>query len=494
MLDLIGFIESLDRPRVAVFGDLALDRYTHGLCDAVSPEAPVPVLRVVRRENRLGGAAGAAANVLALGGQVACVGVVGEDAAGDELLRTLAGLGGDVTSVLRIPGRPTTTRERLIGLAQRRHPQQLLRVDEGETARLADDVLDRVLAGVRAALRETDVLVVKDGGAGVVHERLLPEVMAAARAAEVPVIVDPVRDGGFARYRGATLLTPNREEAEQAAGQAILDDASLERVAARLAEEAQAAGMLITLGAEGSYLKLAGEPGQRVLTEPRRVYDVTGAGEAVLAMLAVARAGGADWDAAAALANVAGGLEVERFGAVPIRRAELLAELVRLKRQQHGKVVTREELLLEVRRLRAAGKRIVWTNGCFDIIHAGHAEYLNYARRQGDALVVAINSDASVRRNKGPNRPIVGEEDRAEVLAGLECVDYVVVFDGDTPLDLIQQVRPDVLVKGAQWAGAVVGQEFVESTGGRVVLAPMRENRSTTNIIERITQVYGKHS
>ncbi len=491
MQDLLEFVEALGRPPVALLGDFMLDRYLYGDCERVSQEAPVPVLRVVRREPGCGGAASVAANVLALGAAVECFGVAGQDVRGEELLSMLTTAGAKTSGLLKLPDRPTTTKERLVGLAQHRIEQQMMRVDDEDTSPLTPEVLATLRTGVRSVLGDCRVLAIQDHNKGVVDDEATPKIIADARAAGVPVLVDPAKIADYRRYRGATLLTPNREESQVATGIAIVDDASLERAAERIIEITAAEGVLVTLDKEGAYLKPAGLPGKRFGARARQVYDNCGAGDMVLAALCVALAGGADWATATALANVAGGLEVERFGVVPVKREEIVQELLLEKRQQHGKVVPLVELAAAVRRLKEAGQSVVWTNGCFDIIHAGHVQYLNFARRQGDALVVGVNSDASVRENKGPDRPIVGEEDRAEVLAALECVDYVLIFDDETPLGLIKQLQPDVLVKGADWKGAVVGQAEVEAAGGRVVLAQLREGRSTTNVISRIAEIYG---
>ena len=480
--------------RICLLGDFMLDRYLYGACDRVSQEAPVPVLHVIQRESRCGGAASVAAGILALGGQVDCIGVIGRDAAGNKLLNHLVSAGAQTAALIKVDGRPTTTKDRLIGLAQHRHQQQMMRVDEESASPVTAKVLTSIRAAVRSDLGEGRVLAIEDYDKGVVTDAWGPQIIADARRAGAVVLVDPAKIADYDRYRGATLLTPNREEAELATGVAIVDEASLERAAEQIMLSTQAEVVTITLDKEGAYLKCRDLPGKLLATRAREVYDVSGAGDAVLAMLCVALGGGADWETAVALANVTGGLEVAQFGVVPVRREEVMAELASQKRQQHGKVVDRRTLLAEVKRLRKAGRSVVWTNGCFDVVHAGHTEYLNFARRQGDALIVAVNSDASVKQNKGPGRPIVAQEDRAEVLAALECVDYVVIFDEQSPIKLIESVLPDVLVKGAHWQGAVVGQEEVEAAGGRVVLAEIRPDRSTTNIINKIAELYGNGS
>ncbi|NQU75277.1 MAG: D-glycero-beta-D-manno-heptose 1-phosphate adenylyltransferase [Planctomycetes bacterium] len=491
MRDLMGFVESLGRPRITLLGDFMLDRYIYGDCRRISQEAPVPVLRVVRQESNCGGAASVAVDIIALGADVSCIGTVGADEAGEDLVSRLIAAGAKTAAILKVPNRPTTTKTRLIGLAQQRHQQQIMRVDEEDASPLEDTVLASIRSAVRSELRRCSVLAIEDCNKAVLTDVTAPQIIADARAAGATVLVDPAAIADYGRYRGASLLTPNRQEAELATGVLISDDDSCRRAAERILYATQAQAVVITLDKQGAFLQCAGQPGKRLTTRERQVYDVTGAGDVVLAMLAVAAAGGADWETAVALANVAGGLEVERFGVVPITRHEVLDELAMQKRQQHGKVVDVKTLMAEVRRLHAAGKTIVWTNGCFDILHAGHVEYLNFARRQGDALIVGVNSDRSVRLNKGPNRPIVGEQDRAEVLAALGCVDYVVIFDDETPIRMIEKIAPNVLVKGADWAGAVVGQDIVEAAGGTVVLAELRPERSTTNIINKVANVYG---
>ena len=353
-------------------GDFVLDSYVYGDCDQVSDEAPVPVLRVVRRESHLGGAAAVAANVTALGAEVCCLGVVGQDAPGEQIVAQLLSVRAEVSSLMKLRSRPTTTKQRLIGLAQKRHQQRILRVDEEDDAELPEEVLSSLRGAVRSQLRNCRVLAIEDYGKGVVGEQATPAIIADAAAAKLPVVVDAAALDDYSRYRGATLLICNRRQAERVGRMAIINDESLERIAERIVREAGCGGIVITLARDGSYLKQAGRPGERFATRERPVYDVTGAGDMVLSMLAVALAGGAEPDAAVSLANVAAGLEVERYGNVPVRRDELVAELDRMKRQRHGKVVGLDELLAEVVRLHQAGKAVVWTNGCFDILHAGH--------------------------------------------------------------------------------------------------------------------------
>ncbi|MCG3178351.1 MAG: Bifunctional protein HldE [Phycisphaerae bacterium] len=489
------------RPRVVLVGDYMLDEYLYGDAERISPEAPVPVLRIVRSEQRIGGAGGVAADLAALGASVACIGLIGDDEAGRAVRDALADTGCDAGCLIVSADRPTTRKTRLVGLAQHRHPQQLLRVDHEQIAPADDATRGRLVKAALAAVADADAVLLQDYNKGVLSPAVIGQVIAAARKRGLPVLVDPARIADYSRYRGATLITPNRWEASLAAGEQIAeltpdaagaaDTSQLQRVSDRLMAAADLEHVVITLDREGAYWSPRGGAGRHIPTRPRAVYDVTGAGDMVLATLGVAWVSGFDPAEAVALANVAGGLEVERFGSVPITREELGAALFAMDRG-NSKLWDPRLLAAEVERLKASGRRVVFTNGCFDILHAGHVQLLQFARQQGDALIVAINSDDSVRRIKGPARPICPQDVRATVLGGLGCVDYVTIFtDDDTPRPLLRTLQPDVLVKGSQYGvQGVVGHEIVLGYGGQVVLAPMVEGESTTGTIERIIRAY----
>jgi len=480
-------LERFGSPRVLLVGDFMLDRYVYGNAERVSPEAPVPVLKTVRTETRTGGAGNVAAAVLALEARVACVGVIGQDAAGTDLSNLLASMGAETSSLVRLPNRPTTVKSRYVGLAQHRHAQQLLRVDDEDPTPLPESVQTTLWAAVRGELASSDVLALEDYDKGVLTDAAAATLLAEARKADVPVVVDPALIDDYRRYRGATVLTPNRFEASLASGIEIADDDSLERAARQILLATDAHAVIVTLDKQGAYVLEAGGEARQVRTIPRSVYDVTGAGDEVLAALAVALAEGVPLAQAAQLANVAGSLEVERFGVVPISRQDILDELRRIVGLRGGKVLPRERLGEEVRRRKARGETVVFTNGCFDLLHMGHVRYLQEAREMGSCLIVAINSDDSVRRLKGPARPVIGEAERGEMLAALECVDFVTVFDEDTPCELLELLRPDVLVKGGT-TDVVVGREIVEGYGGRVATTGAMSGLSTTQIINRIVE------
>lgn len=486
--DLISQVQAFGGGSVLLVGDLILDRYLYGDAERISPEAPVPILRVVNNTDALGGSGNVAACLRALDVDVRCCGVVGEDHHGERMLELLEELGAGGEGVLRCPGRPTTAKTRLIGLAQHRHRQQLMRLDEETSEPLGEAELSRVLSYIESVLPQVSAVCLEDYDKGVIGRTLVEWVVREAGRRSVPVLVDPGRQGDYRRYAGATLLTPNRSELSIATGESCDTIERAGEVAERLRESLSLDAIIVTLDRDGAVLVEKGRPWSHVPTRPRSVYDNTGAGDAVLAMLASAVASGVSLLDAARLANIAGGLEVEKFGCVPVTREEVLAELRLSRDRRQGKLRSPEELVGELRLRHDRGETVVFTNGCYDLLHAGHVDFLRRCRELGSVLVVGLNTDASVRtQNKAPGRPINGELDRAKVLGALECVDYVVLFDEPTPLNLIEKVKPDILAKGEDWASkGVVGREFVEANGGQVVLLPLVEGHSTTSLIERV--------
>jgi D-beta-D-heptose 7-phosphate kinase/D-beta-D-heptose 1-phosphate adenosyltransferase len=489
MENLINILDGIGSPRVVLVGDLMLDEFVYGDAERISPEAPVPVLRAVRRESRLGGAGNVAMAIRALGGQVAVVGLVGNDSAGKRLIGLLDECDANLDAIIRHqdPDRPTIVKARYVGLAQHRHAQQMLRVDDEDTSPLPDAIRKQLFKAAADQLAGADILALEDYGKGLLDGESLPVLIAEARKRGVKVIVDPVPTDDFSRYRGATILTPNRYEAELASGVRIDSEASAEAAAEKILAITEAEAVVITLDKQGAYLKSAGAAGGSIPTRPRNVYDVTGAGDVVMATLSLAVAGGVGLDDAVALANVAGGLEVERFGVVPVTRDEISDELRSMIGLRRSKIMDREQLVAELERRRRNGATVVFTNGCFDLLHMGHVKYLQQAREKGNCLVVAINSDESVRRLKGSDRPICPQAERAKMLAALECIDYVTIFEEDTPEPLLELLRPEVLVKGGS-TPEIVGQGLVEGYGGKVERLELVEGLSTTDIINRILE------
>lgn len=489
--NLIEVVERLPGRVVVLVGDLMLDRYLYGDAERLSPEAPVPVLQFRRDDARPGGAGQVAADLATLGACVRVVSILGADEPGAQVRRLLRQLGCDLTGVLEVADRPTTSKVRLVGLAQHRHPQQMMRLDYEDGSPIGAALAERVLAAVGKALVGADALCLEDYNKGLLPPAVCQKVIDLARAAGVPVFVDPSAIKDYSKYAGASVITPNGTETTLASGMKVTSEEEFKSAAEHFLEKLNLEAVLLTLDKRGSYLATRDGERRWLKTRERNVYDVSGAGDMVLAMVAAARASGASWAEAAALGNVAGGLEVERFGSVPVTRAEIIEELLMEARQHLGKQRNMKELLPELARHRAAGKKIVFTNGCFDLIHLGHVKYFQFAKRQGDLLVVAVNTDSSIRRLKGEKRPIIGEADRIGVLEELESIDYLVKFDADTPLDLIQAIGPDVLVKGADYEKEqVVGWDVVEKRGGCVALAPLVDGRSTSWVIEKILEAH----
>jgi D-beta-D-heptose 7-phosphate kinase/D-beta-D-heptose 1-phosphate adenosyltransferase len=347
----------------------------------------------------------------------------------------------------------------------------------------------RLIAALTTALAGADLLAIEDYDKGVVTPAVCRAAIQAANRANIEVIIDPAKISDYSKYIGATAVKPNRPEVELATGLPARNEGEYANAAKRLIERLGLEAAIVTLDKSGAYLVTRDGQNRWLKTKPRQVFDAMGAGDMVLAALAVARAAGATWEEAVALANTAGGLEVERFGAVPVTPQEILQELLTEVHEHLGKQRTLEKLLPELARHRATGKRIVFTNGCFDLLHLGHVKYFQFAKAQGDLLVVGINTDKGIRELKGPKRPVMAQEDRLGVLEELESIDYLLTFDEPTPLALIHAINPHVLVKGADYAKEdVVGHEFVERNGGRVALAPLIDGRSTSAVIKRILE------
>jgi D-beta-D-heptose 7-phosphate kinase/D-beta-D-heptose 1-phosphate adenosyltransferase len=475
---LASLVTALGHPRVVVIGDLILDRYVTGEVERISPEAPIPVLNARHREDRLGGAGNVAANLRAMEAEVEVIGILGDDSKGRLLQGMLEELGVNASGCVTDPRRPTTEKTRLIGGAQ-----QVLRVDWEECTAIEDELARRVVGELGSRVKQAQALVLSDYGKGVLSRVLIQGAIRVARDHGVPVLVDP-KGKDYGRYKGAHLITPNRKEAEEALGRKLAGLDELGAGAADLIRAADLEAAVITLGSEGMYHLSRDGVAAHVPTVARAVFDVTGAGDTVIALLALGLGAGFDLADAVLLANHGAGIVVGKRGAASVTRSELLgAEQAPRDRR---KVIHPGELETRLAEWRSRGMRVVFTNGCFDVLHRGHIEYLRFARAKGDLLLVGVNSDDSVRRLKGPDRPINPLEDRMEVLSSLEMVDGVVAFAEDTPKQLIERVTPQVLVKGEDWREkGVVGREWVERHGGEVHLAPLLPGRSTTTILER---------
>jgi D-beta-D-heptose 7-phosphate kinase/D-beta-D-heptose 1-phosphate adenosyltransferase len=471
-------VDTLGRPRVLIVGDVILDRYVSGEVSRISPEAPIPVLAARHVEDRLGGAGNVAANLRAMEAEVEVIGMMGDDANGRRVTELLDAIGVRSHRCVRDASRPTIEKARVISGVQ-----QMLRIDWEEPDPMGEAYEAQVVRSISEALEGVGAVILSDYGKGVLTRRLIGAIIEQARVRDVPVLVDP-KGVDYTRYRGATLITPNRREAEEAIGHAISSLDDLPEVGRKLIALSELEAAVITLGADGIFFLTKDGRSDRVPTVARAVFDVTGAGDTVIAHLALGLAAGLKLAQTVHLANAAAGIVVGRRGAASVTRGELKAALG--GPMPVGKVLSPEDVKPLVSEWRAEGKRVVFTNGCFDVLHAGHVAYLRFARSQGDALLVGVNDDASVRRLKGEGRPVNDIEDRLIVLAALEMVDAVVPFPEDTPARIVEDVSPDILVKGEDWRDkGVVGRDWVEQHGGKVVLAPMLEGRSTSAILER---------
>jgi D-beta-D-heptose 7-phosphate kinase/D-beta-D-heptose 1-phosphate adenosyltransferase len=484
--NLLKTVTNLGSPKVLVVGDFMLDIYIYGDAVKISPEAPVPVLKIAETEHRCGGAGSVAANLSALGAKAYCLGILGDDRDSEILKTKLIDAGANIDGLLKDKNRPTISKQRLIGLAQHLHRQQLIRIDSESNEPFSEKLIESILNTYKEKLPDVDMVCLQDYNKGLLSDSLCRQMIRLANQANRRILIDPCLTSDYSKYTGATAITPNRKESSAAVGFDVTDTETAAKAADYLFQKLQLKAVVITLDKEGAYLKTQSES-LMVPTRPRSVYDVTGAGDMVLASLAAALAAGRDYETAVQLSNIAGGIEVEKFGTATVTLKEIADEIAGRNRGASGKILTIDSLLSELARHRRQKKTIVFTNGCFDVLHRGHIEYLKFCRQQGDVVVLGLNSDKSVRMLKGPGRPINSQDDRAALLAAMEMIDYVTLFDEPSVLNLVKKVRPDVLVKGEDWAlKGVVGREFVESYGGKVALAPFVENNSSTATIEKI--------
>ncbi len=482
--DLIGLVETLRNAEVLCVGDIILDHFHYGSVERISPEAPVPVLRVEREDAMLGGAGNVARNLLALGAGLNFVSVIGEDHAGEEIRKLFGDLGITNPELIVDDERPTAVKIRFVAGSQ-----QVLRADKEVIAPLRSEIRAQVLEAAGKALKRCQVLVLSDYGKGVLDDGVATELIARAQEMGCAVVVDP-KGADFSLYRGASVITPNRRELGDAAGMPTNSENGIVAACRRLIADCGAGAVLATRGRDGMTLVTAGGEVFHLVTEARDVFDVSGAGDTVAATLAAALAAGAKLSKAAALANVAAGIVVAKVGTAAAYADDVIGAL----RHQDlsiakAKIMGSRPALDRVQSWRQVGQKIGFTNGCFDLLHPGHVSLLTKAKEACDRLVVGLNDDASVTRLKGADRPIQTDAARAAVLASLASVDMVVIFAEDTPMEIIEALRPDLMVKGADYApDKVVGADYVESYGGRVMLVELEPGYSTSATISRMAK------
>ena len=492
---LLESLEGFESFEVVLVGDFMLDQQIRGAAERLSPEAPIPILRATSHRDVTsapGGSGNVASCLAALGGQVHCFGVVGDDSEGVLLSDMLAAEGCDVSGFVIDSERPTTVKRSLVGLAQHRHPQKMFRLDFESSDPMSDSISTQLISRIHAALETASIVCIEDYAKGVCTDAVCQAVIEAARQRGIPVLVDPASIKDYGRYSGATLVTPNRSEAELATGSAApgADEDGVQHgkaLAASLLEGTRIDSVAVTIDKDGAIVATRGGEFLHVPTRARNVYDVTGAGDMVLAALAACLAHGLSLQDSMQIANIAAGLEVETFGVRPIPLGEIRRSLLLESGQGCPPLLALSELVEELSRHREQGRRVVLTNGCFDVIHAGHVAYLRDARRAGDVLVVGVNSDAQVRALKGEARPIFDQTERVEILGELKCVDYLVIFEEHTAHELIRAVMPDVYVKGGDYeASEIVEFDLLTELAIEVQVLAHRPGLGSSALIDRI--------
>jgi D-beta-D-heptose 7-phosphate kinase/D-beta-D-heptose 1-phosphate adenosyltransferase len=478
------FLKRLPDVRVLVVGDLMLDEYLWGKTERISPEAPVQVVDVLRDDLRLGGAGNVINNLVALGCKAQILSVLGNDSDGQRLQSMLAEKKLDTGNIFFDQERKTSRKTRILA-----SNQQMMRIDRESREDIPAPMESRVLDRFAELAEHCSVILVSDYNKGLLTKNLLAEMIRMARDRNIPVFVDP-KGNNFSKYRGATLLTPNRKEVLKAARLDFLSDENLRTAGKELVESLDLEALLLTRSEEGMTLFFPGEEVD-LPTRAREVFDVSGAGDTVLSVLGAAFATGLSLLEAATVANIAAGVVVGKVGTSTVFPEEILGAANPRILGADGKIRALLQLQELVSDAKAKGKTVVFTNGCFDLLHVGHVKYLQQARHCGDLLVLGLNSDASVKRLKGEKRPLINEHERAHVLAALSCIDFVTIFDDDTPHALIQALQPDILVKGGDYLPEeVVGKDIVESYGGRVEIIPFVDGKSTTRLINQILEQY----
>lgn len=468
------------KKHVLVIGDVMLDRYLMGEVNRISPEAPVPVVLIKSEQQRAGGAANVAANLALLGIQTRMIGLIGHDHEGQRLMAAMSEYGIDIDAMITTPTRPTIAKTRILG-----GHQQMLRLDQEVTSTLSADEVSNVMQAIAAALQQQPALVIlSDYAKGLLTEQVCQYVIHYGRAHHIPVLVDP-KGRNYDKYRGATALTPNKKETAEACDTHTADATLIDKASA-LKTGLALDFLAVTRGEEG--ITLITDHTEHLGATAKQVFDVSGAGDTVIATLAAGLIHGLSPLDSLSLANIAAGVVVGKVGTVPITKADLIDAIASAQgSQQAHKISELPALMQKVASWKQQGQKIVFTNGCFDLLHAGHVSYLEGAKQRGDKLILGLNTDRSVSALKGPSRPVVNEQDRARVLAALESIDAVILFDEDTPLALIQAIQPNVIAKGSDYsAEQVVGGKEVLSWGGEIALIDLVEGRSTTNLIKKM--------
>lgn len=474
-------ISKFDRCNLLVVGDLMLDEYLWGEVDRISPEAPVQVVSIKNEDFALGGAGNVVNNVVALGAKVTAAGVIGTGRNGEILLNKFKELGIDTAGIIQEPGMPTTQKTRVIA-----SHQHVLRIDRETDKTISDSTIDKITRFIEDNIAHVDVVLISDYGKGLITKKLLSGVISAAQKHKKVTIADP-KGLDFSKYSDVSLLTPNKKEAALASGIEIVDESTLLKAGNKILQTVGLDKLLITCGKDGMVLFDQNKEPYKLRAKARQVYDVSGAGDTVLSVFGLAIASGASFKDAMSIANTAAGIVVGKVGTATISRQELSTALKPYEDILSSKHKNISELPALIEELKKKGKRVVLTNGCFDLLHVGHIMLFSASKQLGDILIVGIDDDDSVKKLKGSGRPVIGIKERVRILCALDSVDYVIVFSSKELKKLIEIIHPDVLTKGSNYTSEeVFGRELVELLGGRVVLIPVSENISSTRIINDI--------
>ena len=486
MIDLQELTAALTKfigTRILVIGDLMLDEYLWGHVERISQEAPVQVVDVIKEECLLGGAGNVIKNLVSLGAKVYISSVVDEKETGKLILNELKKFGVVVEGVFKEPTKISSRKTRVLSFDKH---QQILRIDRETNYSISQKNEENILSYVKSNINSCEVVILSDYMKGVLTDNLLKDIINFANASKKPVIIDP-KGKDFTKYKNATLITPNKKEAESVLDMRILDEAALRIAGKKLLSKFNTEAILITLGKDGMTLIEKDNLITHIPVEEKEVYDITGAGDTVISVVGLGIASGLALKKAIEIANIAAGIVVGKIGTAAVTIQEIIDYMLQRNIYFNSKILKQPVLTAIVEEKKKNGSRIVFTNGCFDILHAGHTCFLQKAKMLGDVLIVGLNSDESVRRLKGNNRPIIPMKERAAILSSLSCVDYISVFDEDTPIKLMGAIKPDILVKGNDYKiEEVVGKDIVESYGGRVELIKLVDGISTSSIIDRI--------
>jgi D-beta-D-heptose 7-phosphate kinase/D-beta-D-heptose 1-phosphate adenosyltransferase len=474
-----------DRCHILVVGDLMIDEYVWGAVDRISPEAPVQVLTVRNEEHTLGGSGNVVNNLTTLGANVSVFGVTGTGMDGKLLLNQLNGLNVDTRGIIKESTRITTKKTRII--ADR---QQVLRIDRETNNEISSSTTETLNDLAAKIIPEVDVVLISDYGKGMITRHLIAKLVEVARSNNKIIIADP-KGLDFTKYSGVTLITPNRKEAALAAGVEITDEETLAAAGKYLLEHSGIEKLLVTCGKDGMVLFESNQEPLQIRTKAREVYDVSGAGDTVISVLGLGIAAGLPLKEAVTLANIAAGIVVGKVGTATVTKKELIQTLKQIPEETGFKHKSLKELSELSKQLQHNQKRVILTNGCFDLLHVGHIKLFEASKKLGDVMIVAIDDDDSVKRLKGAGRPVISADERVRILSALDSVDYVVVFSNNDLFKVIESIRPNVLTKGSNYKSEqVLGRNIVESYGGRIELIPITEEISTSQIINSIKNTH----